>query len=285
MKRLGALFVYIGVTALLILAVYSFLNGPQINGSNMEKSGTDTVYYFPDDSGGNGGYIPFNRIASKDKSGAAVIYSPDPYQSWGFVYEKDNNSENAPSYAIYKKDMGSSLYAYYYDDGRLGSVVYAETGRNNEYQTVRYVLVRAYDKDGERIDDIIELCAQSYADDIAATLEYNYGNEKIRRIYLQPCYNSVDKHHIKVKVLTESGRELSFEDAERVRLLHLNGTDPWSIMKAIIAYEGDDKGFEISERLAGRVARLLNLGQDEVFIRTEDFQAETAETDKSEELF
>lgn len=285
MKRLRYVIAYTISAAVLIFALYMHFNGPQVTGTNLEKSGKDTVYYFPDDSGGQGGYVPFNCINSKDKTGTAVLYSPHPNQSWGFVSEKDNDCENAPSYSIPKKDMGSSLYGYYYDDGRLGAVVYLETGRDNDYRNVHYILVRAYDRDGERIEDTIELCAQTYVADIASTLAYKFGNEKICRIYLQPAYNTVDRNHIEIKVLTEDGREFSFDDAEKVRLLDLNGTDSWSILKSIIACEGDDKGFEISEKTAARIAELLNSGMGEDFIRAEDFSAETVETVRMEDLF
>ncbi len=244
------------------------------NGTNYEKDGDAVYCCFP--AVYKEGIYKFNQIHSKENDGAKIKYCNK--MLYDSVAEGNAKVHNNISVAIAssRSDVGNNLYGVYYPDGRLASVVYNDANRYDTYEitgyrsTLEYLMMKFYDEDGKRAEDISELCGEAYADDIAKSISISYPDERISRIFVVCGIDDVGTYYIAAYISSDE-TEFDKELCERVYLLSAGGIDCGNYLRAIIF--SDEVNTENMNITAKKAAELLNDGYSDIINKADDFEA------------
>lgn len=244
-----------------------------LNGTNFEKDGKATYYYFPADY--ECGIYSFGQIHSKERDGAKIKYTGEVlYDSAALEYIKITNNISS-AYAKSSTDIGKNLCGAYYNDGKLAAVMYNNTNSYDEYKltgmmtTRSYLKIKFYDEDGKRVEDIAAACGEAYALDIAESIRITQPNESISRVYVVCGRDEIDTYYISVYI---SSDEIEFdrEQCDRVPLLSTGGIDCDCYLKTIIY--SDDVNEDNMRIVAERAAELLNGEKSESINKADNFE-------------
>lgn len=244
------------------------------NGTNYEKDGDAVYCCFP--AVYKEGIYKFNQIHSKENDGAKIkYYNKMLYDSAAEENAKVHNNISV-AIASSRSDVGNNLYGVYYPDGRLASVVYNDANSYDTYEitgkqtTLEYLMLKFYDEDGKRAEDISELCGEKYAEDIAKSISISYPDERISRIFVVCSCDDVGTYYIAVYISPDE-TEFDKEQCERVYLLSAGGIDCGMYLRAILL--SDEMNTENMNIAAKKAAELLNDRYSEIINKADGFEA------------
>ncbi|MCH5349744.1 MAG: hypothetical protein J1E40_10515 [Oscillospiraceae bacterium] len=266
-KRIVPFLIYIAVTALILIAVYNLLHG-----TNYEVEGDTIYYYFPAEY--SSGAISFNSIRSKERDGATVIFDT----KWSDLYA-DIDSPDKVSVAAHRNDIGQNLYGSYYEDGKLGFIVYDMPLSDYSGSVRHYLFMNFYDEDKKRLEDAIAACAKNYAYDIAESIKEEFGDQRIGRIFLMYDRDDIDQLFIRVRIGTEEfildDPDCIADDHPKLLLLSKGYVDCLDMLKAIVSSSDSSRCDDILQMVSeGIKEELLNEEYSENINRTDDFSVE-----------
>lgn len=267
--KVKSIIIYLAVFAA-VIGLWAIIS----NGTNYEKDGDAVYYYFPAEYGE--GYYPFNRIRSKARDGARIKYSGNLlFDSEALEYADVFNNMSC-AHASSRSDAGNNLYGGYYPDGRLASVIYNDANSYDIYELTgkqsvqRYLMMKFYDEEGKRAEDIAEKCGEYYANDIAKSISLMYPNEKISRIFVVCGSDEVGTYYI-AAYISEDEAEFDSELCEKIMLLSADGIDCGNYLRAVIFSDGMNTD---NMRIAAeKSAELLNGGYSDIVNKADGFEA------------
>ena len=267
-KSVVPFLIYIAVTVLVIIFFYNLFHG-----TNYEDQGDAVYYYFPAEY--RSGLISFNSIRSKERDGAAVEYFKN-----GSILSVDNiDSNDEVSLAVNRSDIGQNLCGAYYEDGKLGSVMYMRPLSDHSGSVLHYMFMNFYDEDRKRLEDAISACAKNYAYDIAESIKEEFGDQSIGRIFLMYDRDDIDQLYIDVKIGTEEfisdDPDFAADDYSELILLSKGYVDCLDMLKAIVSSSDSSRCDEILQKVSeGIKEELLNGEYSENINKTGDFSVE-----------
>lgn len=271
--KIKSIIIYVMVLAAILVLWRVVSNGPN---TNYEKDGDAVYYYFPAEY--NEGYYPFRDIRSKERDGAKIEYHRKLlHDSAAAEYTNVLNNISC-AFASSSSDVVNNLYGGYYPDGRLASVIYLDANSYDTYEltgyhsTKMYLMMKFYDEEGKRAEDIAELCGEAYADDIAKSISISYPNERISRIFVVCGCDDLGSYYI-AAYISDNEAEFDRELCERVYLLSAGGIECGNYLRALIFSDGVNAD---NMRIAAeKAAELLNDGYDDIINKADGFEAVT----------
>ena len=256
-SKIKYLLIYIVTLAVLALIPLSLANR-----GGVSKTADNATYLYLPSEYTPGYWVAFKDIRSDNCDGAELVY----YKSGG-IFHENRTGEYAYQAAASLRELKMKLFAGYNSEGQLSAAAYCAecSDRDKELfghnSTVYYLLFRFHDNDGESYEDILDMCAGSFAQNTAKTLEYNNSGEMISRLFVTYEYNSVDKNHVEIYISSEnaSPEELNTapEKFEKVRLYPFDGIDDFTLLKAF-NQSSEKEPAEGTRRIAERTAEILS---------------------------
>lgn len=267
-KRIVSFAVYIAVAALILIAFYNLFHG-----TNYEVEGDTTYYYFPAEY--KSGLFSFNEIRSKERDGATVTYS----KLASLLYIDSIDSKDKVTLAVNSSDIGRNLCGAYYEDGKLGSIIYNEPLSDYSGSVRHYLFMNFYDEDRKSFEDAIAACAKHYAYDIAESIKEEFSGQDIGRIFLMYDRDDIDQLFIRVRIGTKEflldNPDCIADDHPKLILLSKGYIECLDMLKAIVSSSDSSRCDEILQKLSEGIKEELLHGEfSDNINKTDDFTVE-----------
>ena len=267
-KRIVSFAVYIVVAVLAIIFFYNLFHG-----TNYKVDGDTTYYYFPAEY--KAGIFPFNEIRSKERDGATVKYS----RLGSLLYIDSIDSKDKVILAVNSSDIGRNLYGGYYNDGKLGVIIYNDSLPDNLGSVKHYMLINFYDEDGKNLEYVIDSCAKRYAYDIAESIKEEFSGQDIGRIFLMYDRDDIDQLFIRVRIGTKEflldNPDCIADDHPKLILLSKGYIECLDMLKAIVSSSDSSRCDEILQKVSEGIKEELLHGEfSDNINKTDDFTVE-----------